>query len=270
MKKITAIICSLIMTCTVLASCSNSAESNKDSSSSKTTSSAVSADEDSKSEDGESKDSKSEDGEQSSGSYAEAYTQKLRDKNFSLVMTIESDLAGKNTMTMEYGGENYHMCLTSGDYVVDTYLVDSKMYILDSENKAYSVLDYSRDLYGEEDPAVSSFGIQEDFEFVGSEETEDGLVCETYKYVDPVTEDPGSEDSSSGDVGAIEYKYYFDKESGDLKKIDVSDTGITQTVTVDSFTVGSTEVALPDLTGWTEESMFNADTLTDEGTESAE
>lgn len=239
MKKYIAIICSVVMTCAVFAGCSDKASSS--SSEAKATSAVVS----------ESVAEKSEGGDYSD-TYAAAYTEKIKSKNFAMKMSVDNEYTGAMSLTMEFCGGNYHINLDSDAYGVEMYLVDEKMYIMDASTKTYSVMDYSSDVYGEEDPVESGFGLKDGYEFVGSEETDDGMVCETFTYVDEIV--ALYEDSSASDAVPNQCKYYFDKESGDLKKIEVTESGMTETIVVDSFTTDITEITLPDLTDWTEQS----------------
>lgn len=244
MKKVTAIICSVIMSCAMFVSCGDESSSSKAEETSSAVTSEVSADDTSDSKAAETN---------SDATYAAAYTEKLKDGNFSIEMTTESDYTGAFTIKMESSGENFHMYMDLGEYgATDTYYLDGKMYTLEEATKTYMVFDMSDEEVGGEDAVSTGFGLEDDYDFVSSEETDDGLICETYSFVDEML----AADSET-EVDPSTVKYYFDKSSGDLKKIEVSQMGITQTgiiqtVTVNSFVVGDVEITLPDLTDWTE------------------
>lgn len=237
------------MTCAVFASCGNSDDSSSKSSSSKSSSSSASS---ASGDNSAASDSKS-------GTYTDAYTEILQSKHFSLDVTITSpDYDSEAGMVLEFCDSDYHMSISDEEMSIEMYLIGEKMYLLDSTTKSYSVMDYSAELYGEEDPTASGFGIQEGYEFVGSEETEDGLICETYEAA---VDDMYDFDTDSADESAAEeetekdiYKYYFNKETGDLVKLVATQYGVDTVVTVNSFSTDITEIALPDLTDWTEES----------------
>lgn len=242
MKKVTAIICSVIMSCAMFVSCGDESSSSKAEEASSAVTSEVSADDTADSKAAETN---------SDATYAAAYTEKLKDGNFSIEMTTESDYTGVFTIKMESSGENFHMYMDLGEYgATDTYYLDGKMYTLEEATKTYMVFDMSDEEVGGEDAVSTGFGLEDNYDFVSSEETDDGLVCETYSFVDEMF----ATDSET-EVDPSTVKYYFDKTSGDLKEVEVTQMGITQTVTVNSFVVGDVEITLPDLTDWTETDM---------------
>lgn len=242
MKKITAIICSVVMTCAMFASCGEESSSSK-----AETSSAVSS---SESASDETSDSSSVEMTGDS-TYAAAYTEKLRDGNFAIELTSASDYMGELEIKMEVSGDNFHMYMGLGEFgTTDTYYLDGKMYVLDEASKTYMVSETETTDTAGDDITSTGFGLSDEYEFVSSEETDDGMVCESYSYVDEMY----AVDSET-EVEPSIIKYYFDKASGDINKIEVTEMGMTQTVTINSFTVGDVEITLPDLSDWTETDM---------------
>lgn len=261
MKKITAIICSVVMSCAMFVSCGEEDSSSKAETSSAAVTSEAAADDttDSKSDaatddtadsNSEAADSKSESGNGDS-TYAAAYTEKLKDGNFSMDLTTETPYTGAINVKMAISGDNFRMYMDLGEYgATDMYYLDGKMYTLDETTKTYMVAEMSADEAGVEDIADTSLGMDDNYEFVSSEETDDGMICETYSFVDDmmtVDSDTEAELSTA--------KYYFDKSTGDIKKIEVTQGGMTQTATINEIVIGDVEITLPDLSDWTETDM---------------
>lgn len=264
MKKITAILCSVIMSCAMFVSCGEEDSSSKAETSSAAVTSEAAADDttDSKSDaaddtaDSNSEaaddttDSKSE-ASNGDSTYAAAYTEKLKDANFSMDLTTETPYTGAVNVKMAINGDNFRMYMDLGELgATDMYYLDGKMYTLDEASKSYFVNEMSADEAGVEDVADTSLGMEDNYEFVSSEETDDGMICETYSFVD----DMMTVDSDT-EVEPSTAKYYFDKSTGDIKKIEVTQMGMTQTVTINEIVIGDVEITLPDLSDWTEADM---------------
>lgn len=265
MKKISAIVLSLLMTCAVLASCGdNDSSSKKDSDSKKQdTSSAAAAD--SKDEESKADSSAAESkADVQYGSLAKAYTDKLNAGEFKIDMTLSSDLTGEMPCVITSKGGNYFIKMTAMGLKAEVYIVDGKGYTIMPDADVYQVMD-DVDLG---DLGVNTFGLNDSYQYVETKE-EDGLTLEVYKAVFTDDYDLSSENADdSTDSSKNEYTvettvtYYFDS-NGDLKKIVSNDdfSGET-TATVNSAEWTAEDITLPDLSGLTE--MTDDSELSDE------
>lgn len=256
MKKITALLVSLIMSCAVMAGCSDSSSSSSskaDSSTSKAETSAA-ADESTASEAGTA--TNLED------TLTAQYTKKIQGESLAIDMTVASEY-GDESAVVEIAGGNMHMKMNVMGMDMDIYAIDGVMYTLDSESKTYYTVDMEESI--DDFKSEIGYGIDDSYKFISSETTDDGLICETFES----TEDLGNElesgvtlDTSDSDDYSITttFKYYFNADTKDLVKIETISDGTTTTVTVNSFTTENVEVKLPDdFDSWTEQS-FNMDT----------
>ena len=256
MKKITALLVSLIMSCAVMAGCSDSSSSSSskaDSSTSKAETSAA-ADESTASEAGTA--TNLED------TLTAQYTKKIQGESLAIDMTVASEY-GDESAVVEIAGGNMHMKMNVMGMDMDIYAIDGVMYTLDSESKTYYTVDMEESI--DDFKSEIGYGIDDSYKFISSETTDDGLICETFEN----TEDLGIElesgvtlDTSDSDDYSFKttFKYYYNADTKDLVKIETISDGTTTTVTVNSFTTENVEVKLPDdFDSWTEQS-FNMDT----------
>lgn len=256
MKKITALLVSLIMSCAVMAGCSDSSSSSSskaDSSTSKAETSAA-ADESTASEAGTA--TNLED------TLTAQYTKKIQGESLAIDITVASEY-GDESAVVEIAGGNMHMKMNVMGMDMDIYAIDGVMYTLDSESKTYYTVDMEESI--DDFKSEIGYGIDDSYKFISSETTDDGLICETFEN----TEDLGIElesgvtlDTSDSDDYSFTttFKYYYNADTKDLVKIETISDGTTTTVTVNSFTTENVEVKLPDdFDNWTEQS-FNMDT----------
>lgn len=256
MKKITALLVSLIMSCAVMAGCSDSSSSSSskaDSSTSKAETSAA-ADESTASEAGTA--TNLED------TLTAQYTKKIQGESLAIDMTVASEY-GDESAVVEIAGGNMHMKMNVMGMDMDIYAIDGVMYTLDSESKTYYTVDMEESI--DDFKSEIGYGINDSYKFISSETTDDGLICETFES----TEDLGNElesgvtlDTSESDDRSFKttFKYYFNADTKDLVKIETISDVTTTTVTVNSFTTENVEVKLPDdFESWTKQS-FNMDT----------
>lgn len=256
MKKITALLVSLIMSCAVMAGCSDSSSSSSskaDSSTSKAETSAA-ADESTASEAGTATDLED--------TLTAQYTKKIQGESLAIDMTVASEY-GDESAVVEIAGGNMHMKMNVMGMDMDIYAIDGVMYTLDSESKTYYTVDMEESI--DDFKSEIGYGIDDSYKFISSETTDDGLICETFEN----TEDLGNElesgvtlDTSESDDRSFKttFKYYFNADTKDLVKIETISDVTTTTVTVNSFTTENVEVKLPDdFDSWTEQS-FNMDT----------
>lgn len=256
MKKITALLVSLIMSCAVMAGCSDSSSSSSskaDSSTSKAETSAA-ADESTASEAGTA--TNLED------TLTAQYTKKIQGESLAIDMTVSSDY-GDESAVVEIAGGNMHMKMNVMGMDMDIYAIDGVMYTLDSESKTYYTVDMEESI--DDFKSEIGYGIDDSYKFISSETTDDGLICETFENTEDLGIELGSGvtlDTSESDDRSFKttFKYYFNADTKDLVKIETISDVTTTTVTVNSFKTENVEVKLPDdFDSWTEQS-FNMDT----------
>lgn len=256
MKKITALLVSLIMSCAVMAGCSDSSSSSSskaDSSTSKAETSAA-ADESTASEAGTA--TNLED------TLTAQYTKKIQGESLAIDMTVASEY-GDESAVVEIAGGNMHMKMNVMGMDMDIYAIDGVMYTLDSESKTYYTVDMEESI--DDFKSEIGYGINDSYKFISSETTDDGLICETFENTDDLgleLESGVTLDTSDSDDYSFTttFKYYYNADTKDLVKIETISDGTTTTVTVNSFTTENVEVKLPDdFDSWTEQS-FNMDT----------
>lgn len=256
MKKITALLVSLIMSCAVMAGCSDSSSSSSskaDSSTSKAETSAA-ADESTASEAGTA--TNLED------TLTAQYTKKIQGESLAIDMTVASEY-GDESAVVEIAGGNMHMKMNVMGMDMDIYAIDGVMYTLDSESKTYYTVDMEESI--DDFKSEIGYGIDDSYKFISSETTDDGLICETFENTDDLgieLESGVTLDTSESDDLSFKttFKYYYNADTKDLVKIETISDGSTTTVTVNSFTTENVEVKLPDdFDSWTKQS-FNMDT----------
>lgn len=256
MKKITALLVSLIMSCAVMAGCSDSSSSSSskaDSSTSKAETSAA-ADESTASEAGTA--TNLED------TLTAQYTKKIQGESLAIDMTVASEY-GDESAVVEIAGGNMHMKMNVMGMDMDIYAIDGVMYTLDSESKTYYTVDMEESI--DDFKSEIGYGIDDSYKFISSETTDDGLICETFENTDDLgieLESGVTLDTSDSDDYSFTttFKYYYNADTKDLVKIETISDGSTTTVTVNSFTTENVEVKLPDdFDSWTEQS-FDLDT----------
>lgn len=252
MKKITALLVSLIMSCAVMAGCSDSSSSSSsksDSSTSKAETSAA-ADESTASEAGTA--TNLED------TLTAQYTKKIQGESLAIDMTVASEY-GDESAVVEIAGGNMHMKMNVMGMDMDIYAIDGVMYTLDSESKTYYTVDMEESI--DDFKSEIGYGIDDSYKFISSETTDDGLICETFENTDDLgieLESGVTLDTSESDDLSFKttFKYYFNADTKDLVKIETISDGSTTTVTVNSFTTENVEVKLPDdFDSWTEQSF---------------
>lgn len=256
MKKITALLVSLIMSCAVMAGCSDSSSSSSskaDSSTSKAETSAA-ADESTASEAGTATDLED--------TLTAQYTKKIQGESLAIDMTVASEY-GDESAVVEIAGGNMHMKMNVMGMDMDIYAIDGVMYTLDSESKTYYTVDMEESI--DDFKSEIGYGIDDSYKFISSETTDDGLICETFENTDDLgieLESGVTLDTSESDDLSFKttFKYYYNADTKDLVKIETISDGTTTTVTVNSFKTENVEVKLPDdFDSWTEQS-FNMDT----------
>lgn len=256
MKKITALLVSLIMSCTVMAGCSDSSSSSSskaDSSTSKAETSAA-ADESTASEAGTATDLED--------TLTAQYTKKIQGESLAIDMTVASEY-GDESAVVEIAGGNMHMKMNVMGMDMDIYAIDGVMYTLDSESKTYYTVDMEESI--DDFKSEIGYGIDDSYKFISSETTDDGLICETFENTEDLGIELGSGvtlDTSESDDRSFKttFKYYFNADTKDLVKIETISDVTTTTVTVNSFKTENVEVKLPDdFDSWTKQSS-NMDT----------
>lgn len=271
MKKILALIVALGMTCALVTGCSedststngktessSSASSDADSSSSN---SLLIEDHDSSEDSSSSDGSSQQDTTQASekdptsdssaaqpadpamkfeDSYTYKFQQQLMTKTFSLQM--EQEIMGTDSkIELVMNGNDFLMRdisdNTSSDQESAYYGIGNVVYMLDGANKQYAKYEGSNDISDTANP------VPEGKYEVLSQTEQGGLIAEKLRVTDT---------NSMGKEVTSEVTYYYDKASGAPKKMEGTDGGVTQTVTILKFEVGPQTIKLPDLTGWTD------------------
>ena len=244
MKKITAILVSLIMSCTVMAGCgSDSSSSSKDS----TASSAAQTADESKAD---------ENTASSEDTLAAQYTNNIMSKNFAYDVVVSGEFDDDTPATVEVADGNAHMSITTMGIALDFYIIDDVMYTLDSDTKTYIKSDAYETI--DEFKAEIGYGIGDEYKFIGTENTDDGLICETYEATQDLGLELGSGvtlDESDSDLSyTATIKYYFNADTKDIVKIETIVDGSTSSITFNSFTTENVTVKLPDdFDSWTEQ-----------------
>lgn len=250
MKKITALLVSLIMTCSVFAGCgSDNSSSAADSSSKAAASQAADDNADSKADDN---------GTAAEDTLAAQYTNKVMNGDFAFDATITGKFDDETPAVVEIAGGNMHMSVSLMGMNLDFYLVDGVMYTLDAETKTYLKTESEETI--DDFKAEVGYGVTDGAKFISTDNTDDGLICETYEVTEDLDIDLGSgvelDESESDTSYTTTFKYYFDAETKDIVKIETITDGSTTTVKFNSFTTENVEVKLPDdFDSWTEQSM---------------
>lgn len=244
MKKITALIISLVMTCAVTAGCGSDSDS---SSKAEESSSAASADE-----------SKAAVADKLEDTLTYKFTESLKGDSLSADMTISSDYSDDSPMLIEVSGKNMHVSMDMMGMTIEYYVIDGKMYTLDANTKTYYVADMDEEI----DMSATDLcqGLTDQYSFVSSEKTDDGMICETFNYAEDW--DLGSgvtlESGSSAEAFTSVVRYYFDENTGSIVKTEseADSMGGVTTCKFNSFSTENVEVKLPDdFDTWSEESL---------------
>ena len=143
-----------------------------------------------------------------------------------------------STTVLKKSGNNAYTYSTSMMGVEECYTIDGKTYTLDAEEKTYTVEDA-----GESDSSVISMVLIQNakFEVLSSRLDNDNIVEEVRQTI------------KNGDEETVsEIVCTFDKETGDLKKIESVGGEVPMTLEVKGIKPGPAEITLPDLSDWTE------------------
>ena len=239
MKRIIATICAIAVCCTVLAGCNDKNGQDGKTADSKAASSAgeTTADED--------KTEASED-----TTYAAAYTDSLEGKDFKVTMVTSSDYMDDTVTMVETCGGDYHMSIGEDEEQVDLYLIGGVMYVLSHADKHYIKNENPDEEYLNIDTHTYTMGIQPVYQYLGTETTEDGLICESYLAPDMIS---GEMLTDAEDEKASIYRYYFEEGGKVPVKIGLTAYGMEQVTAFKDFSFDVSPIVLPDLTDWTDE-----------------
>ncbi len=243
MKKISAMIIALMMTCMAFTSCGGSEESSSkadESTASDTTASASGEQE----ADGEEQESDGAVVEGATGDLAKNYTEKINSGEYTADLTITSDYLGEIPYVITVKDGNFYVKMSAMGVNVEYYSVDGTVYMLMPDAQMYSI----EEDVSLEDMGIDTFGIDDSYTYVETKEDGDYTV-EVYSAVSMETEDEEADDESLSDT----VSYYFDSE-GELKKItSSSDYMGNTTVEINSIAYEvADDIVLPDLTDWVE------------------
>ena len=230
MKKISALLVSVLMVCSVFSACGDGdSSSSKDKASSSVSSSA----------------SKGGALEYDDGdnTLAKQYTNKLAEGRFALSMT--SDMMSDDPIELALCGDDLHMKISMFGVKMNMYVKDGVAYMVDEDEKVYATQDASS--YSADQIKSQTMGVSDNYTFV-NREIADGLICETYEVAvqwqtgDDVTVEEDSEDDSDKQI----IKYYFDEKTGDLKKVETEAFGMTSSSEIVSLEFDIKEIPMPD------------------------
>ena len=253
MKKYIAIICALTMSCAIFASCGKK-DSDKDSKDSKGTSVTTDAETSAKEEESTLVTAEN--------NRTKAFYDSLNTKKFKMTFETTSDESEKSVTTVEMNGDNYRLGVVMGEgeneMKNDMYLIDGVMYVLDYSQKVYYKDENPNEMYLNVEPGMYTMGIESNYVFVSSEETDDGMFCEKYYAPDIFT---GEIPTSEEDGNATVFKYYYNADSTRPEKIEYTTYGMTQTTVITECSLEDIKIELPDLTDWTD----NTDAAVDGG-----
>ncbi|MBR1422428.1 MAG: hypothetical protein IJ571_03140 [Ruminococcus sp.] len=229
MKKFTALLVSVLMACTVCVGCGDSDSSSKSEKSNSSSAAAV-------------KKSAAVFDVNSDTHLAQQYTDKIKEGNFSLAAT--SDYTGDEPMVLELCGDDLHVKMSFLGISMNVYVKDGTGYMIDEDSKEYATQDASD--YTAEQVTSQSMGLDDSYTFVSSE-TADGFICETYEM--SMVWETGSDvvvETEDDDSNKQTIKYYFDENTGMLKKIETVAFGYTSTSEIVSLDFDISEIKLPD------------------------
>ena len=275
MKRMTALLAALIITCTAFAACGGDDSSSKGDSSKPSASQAA---DESSLEDAPSDESNSEASENNSdpsstdpssadesktedsskadesstaeykneiGELTKAFSENLRTKPYTMEFEISANtttVSGK----MSRDGNKVKMKANLGGLDVDAYVIDGKVYMLLPSVKAYTVSDNGNDL---KNIGVNDYSLDTRAEYRSTEE-KDGYICETYAV--PAAKNTPADYKFDEKIDKI-VTYCYDKSTKKPVKM-IGKSPITGETTIKFTKVefDIPEIVMPDITGWTE------------------
>lgn len=174
-------------------------------------------------------------------SYTYKFQQLSASKSYSIEMSMDY-MGMKVPLKFEINKKNFHMVMDmtqfGGEANTETYYIDGKTYALLPSNKMYSLTEGEVNNQFADSADLSPNG---DIQFISSTE-ENGMIVEKLKV---------TTDNPSGGKVTSDATYYYDKASGEPKKVVAAVNGMTSTIEITSFKVGEQNIVLPDLSGWT-------------------
>ncbi|MBR6874469.1 MAG: hypothetical protein IKN17_13270 [Ruminococcus sp.] len=187
------------------------------------------------------------------GDLAKAYTEKLRGGSYAIDMTITSELSGEMPVVLRTSGGNSYIKMTTSGVEIEAYIIDGKAYSLIPSMNAYSVTENGEGIMN----SVSTYGLSDNALYTGSEE-KDGYTVENYIIPVFITGDVSASVDPDNSLNT-KVSYYFQGE--ELKKI-VADSPLMgeTTLTMNSLSFDVDPVELPDISGMTK---IDQDTVKD-------
>ncbi len=264
MKKISAMILSLVMCAAMLASCGSDDSSEeksskvaKDSTAASDVESTEGTEDESTAEDtGESKDEGGDESAESqddggnaadsqddggntapsgeAGEFTKALLEKFNSGVYDIEGTVSTSLTGESPVIIATdGNNNFHAVMSLFGMNVNMYILDGKAYNVIPAAEMYAVAEGEIKSIEDLGINIGSF-LPTEATFVETTE-EDGMTVEKYK-----TGDEGSETFTS---------LYFDAD-GNLKKAVSSGDSGESTLAIDKLEFDNVKIELPDMTGW--------------------
>ncbi len=279
MKKITAIIAALMMSCAMFVSCGDKDSDSTDTKESKAESSQAASsdgdssaaadddgsdDADSTADDTDSAEaSEADDSPEPSGEAGElvkAYSEKASAYTFVIEGTINTDLTGEMPFSLTAKDGNYCVKASTMGITAESYFVDGKAYVVLPDMMAYSI----EDGLSLDDQDVNIYIADDNYSFVETK-TDGDYTVEVYTAKNADIELGEGVELEDPSVAQSTVSYYFDGD-GNLAKV-VEDSGIIGEITTEFTKIdfeNVPDVTLPDLTGYTE---MTDDTELDEETQ---
>ena len=240
MKKISAILISLIMTCGVFASCGNDDSDSEENNTS----------------------SEASDSAAREVRLAEVYTANINRGEFTIDMTINAPMVGEMPCVVWAKDGNYYSQANSMGLNAEVYIVDGTGYMIIPDAGIYYDM-VEMGIMDLEDMGVNTLALDASCEYVETRE-EDGMTVEVYNatYTDDyeleiddsadTPQDSQTEDSEEDYTFVMTIAYYFDDNDRLVKAVTSDELTGETTVTINSLEWTCEDIVLPDLAGLTE------------------
>lgn len=278
MKKISALILSLIMCASVLTACGEDDSSTGSSSKADKTDSTAADESKEDAEGGDDEGAKggdeTEDGDDSEGGSAEstaddgngseggeggesagfgplakAYSDKIASGVFDIEATITNSFTGEMPFTMAVNGSDFHVIMSVFGMNMNIYSVGGETYTVIPATEMYikgEAVDLS-------EMNLDAYALDDNYSYIETVE-EDGFVIEKYSVKSDISfsGEDGVEVSTDEEASTGTADYYFDAD-GNLKKV-ISSSELSGDVTVEftKLEFDNVTIELPDMEGWTE------------------
>lgn len=240
MKKIVCVLCALTLSCMMFAGCSDAEKTEKTEESAKVTAAS----------NAETTGAEESDEPVSDKTMTEKYSELIKAKNFFMKVEQTSDFMGNASVEIKCSDKDYCLSMFEEDEgQSDIYMVGGVLYTLQHAEKTYVKNDQPDPYYLNNDLSLYTLCLDDSFEYGGTEEKNDGLICDTY-YVYSPDPDTGETVKEKDNENTTRYRYYYKKDSDHPEKVEVSIQGLTLENQILDFKTDAGPVELPDLKDW--------------------